>query len=179
MRTLHRLALASQSADTKSNASRNPQLYSALSRLAEDAKPSNLTRLATYYGSDTHTLACLGYRLVGDCFLRAFRRATACDCSLKRGAILTPARDAFGAIQGLCDLRGFWLSPPTPHVSNPKRAFLGIHLVESIVEADLLAQETNCCAVALNGFHESAIWSLFPQTSESIILSRPRRAVAA
>jgi hypothetical protein len=148
-------------------------------RFGDDPRRSNLAQLAKWYGTDAETLVRLPYKVVGNAFLRVFRGATGDDCKLARNAIIIPARDASGSIRGLCDSEDNWVSPRTPHVANPKRAFSGVHLVEWIIEADLLAQELSCCAVSLNGFDESALWTLFPHLGTINILSRPRRAMAA
>ena len=157
-----------------------PQLWPALSRLGDNTGPSHLRAPAQHYNTDVGMLSTFPYWLAGNNFLSELRRVTGEKFkALKRNVVIVPAKDRSGAIRGLSTWDGVWISPPCLHLVNSNQVHLGVHFVETIIEADLLGFGLRHTIVALGGLPETAIWQEFPHLREITILSRSREAVAA
>ncbi len=155
--------------------------YADLFRLADDTEARFLRQPSIYYNTSIAALLERPYGLAGNVFHGELRRLSGQPFRwLRRNALVVPVKNPSGKIWGITDWEGNWLSSePVPHVVNAKESVLGVHVVERVIEADLLGDAVRHCIVALNGLSESALWYLFPHLNNITILSRSQRQVAA
>jgi hypothetical protein len=109
-------------------------------RSGDDPETSHLSPIAEEYGATSDQLLELPYKLTSQISLSKFRRITGYKCTrfLNRNTVVVPARDARGVITSLTTWDGQWLREPCLHDSGHQGAFLGVHLVDRPIEADLL-----------------------------------------